>query len=377
VTISSRVWWWIALAVVTVALAVDPWAKWNPVSVDFRTYLAAAQVGLQNGWPLIYDQVLVAARQSRIEVNDIWSQPFISPPVVAWLVAPLTVFPFWVGFGIWAVFNFVALGLAMAWAGVSTGISRWIAVIAALAPWWVAQAITVGQVVPLVAAGMVVAWRLLREEKDIAAGFALSLIFLKPNTAILVPVALLVAGRYRAFVAWLAAGGVIAVIAVSTLGGNGMLAYMNLLLGPLPPGADALTLHGAAGLTGSAGTMVRVLIVGIVLATAFKLRPSPGLVLPVAIVGSLIMSPYLHGSDLCLLAVAAWMIWEERTAPAWRVPLALGWVLASPFLLFVHLSPSLNRWPWVEYALLLALVVAAWRPSALTPTADLRTRATA
>ena len=60
-TISRRAWWWIALAVVTVALAIDPWAKWNPVSVDFRTYLAAARVGLQNGWPLIYDQVLVAA----------------------------------------------------------------------------------------------------------------------------------------------------------------------------------------------------------------------------------------------------------------------------------------------------------------------------
>ena len=114
---------------------------------------------------------------------------------------------------------------------------------------------------------------------------------------------------------------------------------------------------------------------GIVLGTAFKLRASPGLVLPVAIVGSLIMSPYLHGSDLCLLSVAAWILWEERTAPAWRVSLALGWVLGSPFLLPLGLSPSLNRWPWVDYILLVALVVGAWRP--LTGTADLRTRAPA
>jgi hypothetical protein len=375
VTISRRAWWWIGLAVVTVALAIDPWARWNPVSIDFRTYLAAAGVGLQNGWPLIYDQVLVAAGQSRIEITDLWTQPYISPPFVAWLVAPLTLFPYWVGFGIWAVFNFLTLAVALAWAGVSTGISRWIAVIGTLAPWWVMQAVSVGQVVPLVAVGMVVAWRLLREEKDIAAGLILSVIFLKPNTAILVPFALLVAGRYRAFAAWVAAGGVLALIAVMTLGGNGITAYVNLLMGPLPPGADALTLQGAAGLTGTIGSIARVLIVLIVLASAFKLRASPGLVLPIAIVGSLIMSPYLHGSDLCLLSVAAWIIWEERTAPAWRVALAIGWVLGSPFLWPLRLSPSLNRWPWLEYALLLALVVVAWRP--LTGAADLRTRAPA
>jgi hypothetical protein len=375
VTISRRAWWWIALIVVTVALAIDPWARWNPVSIDFRTYLAAGGVGLQNGWPLIYDQVLVAAGQSRIEIKDLWTQPFISPPVVAWLVAPLTLFPYWVAFGIWAVFNFVILAAALVWAGVSTGIGRWIAVIGAISPWWVMQAMSVGQVVPLVAAGVVVAWRLLREEKDIAAGLALSVIFLKPNTAMLVPVALLVAGRYRAFAAWVAAGGVIALVAVITLGGNGISAYVNLLLGPLPPGADSLTLYGAAGLTGIAGSIARVLIVAIVLATAFKLRASPGLVLAVAVVGSLIVSPYLHGSDLCLLSVAAWIVWEERTAPAWRVSLAVGWVLASPFLLPFRLSVSLNRWPWLEYALLVALVVVAWRP--LTRVADLRTRAPA
>ena len=374
-TISRRAWWWIALIVVTVALAIDPWARWNPVSIDFRTYLAAARVGLQNGWPLIYDQVLVAAGQSRIEIKDLWTQPFISPPVVAWLVAPLTLFPYWVGFGIWAVFNFVILAAALAWSGVSTGISRWIAVIGALAPWWVLHAVSVGQVVPVLAAGVVVAWRLLREEKEVAAGLALSVIFLKPNTAMLVPVALLVAGRYRAFAAWVAAGGVIALVAVMTLGGNGISAYVNLLLGPLPPGADSLTLYGAAGLTGIAGSIARAVIVAIVLAAAFKLRASPGLVLPIAVVGSLIISPYLHASDLCLLSVAAWMVWEERTAPAWRVSLAVGWVLASPFLLPLRLSPSLNSWPWLEYALLLALVVVAWRP--LTGAADLRTRAPA
>ena len=367
-------WRWVGLAVVAVALALDLWHDRGYNGADFHTYLAAAIVGLEQGWSHIYDQALVAVEQTQLVSNQP-SQPFISPPTVAWLVTPLTLFPFWTAFAVWAAITFAALGAAFAWSGVSTGTGRWIAVIAALAPWWVIYAVNRGQVVPLVAAGVVVAWRLLREEKDIAAGIALSLIFLKPNTAILAPFALLAAGRYRAFGAWLAAGGVLAVITALTLGSHGMSAYMNELRGPLPSGADWLTLNGAVGATGIAASLLRVLIVGIVLVTAFKLRPSRGLVLPLAIVGSLIVAPYLHASDLCLLSAAAWIVWEERTSPAWRVPLAAGWILASPFLVVAGFSPNLNRWPLLEYILLVALVVLAWRP--LTGMADLRTRAPA
>jgi hypothetical protein len=359
---------------VALALALDLWHDRDHNGADFHTYLAAATVGMAQGWSHIYDQASVAVEQIQL-VPSQPSQPFISPPTVAWLVTPLTLFPFWTAFEVWAAFTFATLAIAFAWSGVSVGTMRWIAVIAALAPWWVLYAVNRGQVVPLVAAGVVVAWRLLREEKDIAAGIALSLIFLKPNTAILAPFALLAAGRYRAFAAWLAAGGVLALITAVTLRSHGMSAYMNELFGPLPSGADWLTLKGAVGATGIVASLLRVLIVGIVLVTAFKLRPSRGLVLPVAIVGSLIVAPYLHASDLCLLSAAAWIVWEERTSPTWRVPLAFGWILASPYLVVAGYSPYLNRWPLLEYGLLLALVVVAWRP--LTGAADLRTPAPA
>jgi hypothetical protein len=371
---SRRTWWWLGLAVVVVALVLDLTHRPERIGIDFHTYVAAANVGIQQGWQYIYDQPLVAIAQKQL-VPSQWAQPFLSPPSVAWLVVPLALLPYSVAYGIWAAFTFVALALALAWSGASTGISRWVAVVAALTPWWVTHAVNVGQVVPLVAAGAVVAWRLLREDRDIAAGIALSLMFLKPNTAILVPFALLVAGRYRAFAAWLAAGLVIFLIAFVLLGTHGLSAYVTQLRAPLPAGADALTLKGALDATGVVAIALRVLVVGVVLATAFRLRSSPGLVVPVGIIGSLIVSPYLHASDLCLLAAAAWMIWEERPLPAWRAPLLAGWILASPFLFQLGLSPSLNRWPLLEYALLLAIVVVAWRP--LTGVADLRTRAPA
>ena len=371
---SRRTWSWIGLGVVVVALAVDIAYPRARTGIDFHTYYAAAVVGLQQGWSHIYDQTLVAAIQ-RQEVPTEWSQPFLSPPTVAWLVTPLTLFNIWVAFGIWAVFTFASFGLALAWSGGSAGLVRWIAVGAALAPWWVLHAVSLGQVVPLVAAGVVLGWRLLRDDRDVAAGIALSLIFLKPNTAILVPLALLVAGRYRAVASWVAMGAVFALIAFLLLGVHGIAAYVNELRAPLPTGADALTLHGAFGVSGVVALAARILIMGAVVAIAFRLRSSSTTVIPVAVVGSLLISPYLHASDLCLLAAAAWIVWEERPTVAWRAALGVGWFLASPYLWFTTHSPGLGRWPLLEVVLLVALGLLAWRP--LTGRADLRTRAPA
>jgi hypothetical protein len=239
----------------------------------------------------------------------------------------------------------------------------------------VLHAVNLGQVVPLVAAGVVLAWRLLRDDHEVWAGIALAAIFLKPNTAILVPVVLLVAGRYRAIAALVAAGALLGVIVALTLGPHGVSGYIAELRAPLPSGADALTLKGAVGADGPVALALRILIIGASVATAFRLRRTRGLVVSIGIVGSLLVSPYLHASDLCLLAVAAWMAWEERPALAWRAPLALGWVLASPFLFVNGLSPGLNRWPWLELILFGGMVVAAWRP--LTGSADSRSRAPA
>ena len=369
-----RGWLILAFAVVALALVLDLLIRNDPIGVDFHTYVAAGQTGLEKGWSHVYDQALVAVEQKELAPKQV-AQPFLSPPTVAFVTAPLARIPYDIAYVVWAVFLFAAFALALVWAGVSRGWGRWIAVVGALAPWWVMHAVNVGQVVPLVAAGTVIAWRLTRERRDLLAGIALAAILLKPNTAILVPFALLFALRYRAFAAWAGASMVVLVAILLTVGTDGMAAYVTQLRGPLPKGADDLTLHGALSATGALATVLRVLIVGAVFAAAYRLRRSPGLVAPLAIIGSLVISPYLHASDLCMLAAAGWMVWEERPTLAWRVPLAFIWVLASPFLYLRGASPHLRQWPWLEIALLLALVIAAWWP--LTAWADSRRRAPA
>jgi hypothetical protein len=364
----------LGFAIVALGLAVDIVNVDFRIGIDFHTYLAAANVGLQQGWSHIYDQGLVAIAQKEL-VPAQRSQPYLSPPTVAYLTAPLSPLPYSIAFLVWAIGTFMAFALALAWAGSGKGLIRWIPVFGALSTWWVMHAVDVGQVVPLVAAGAVVAWRLLRDKHDIAAGVVLATILLKPNTAILAPFALLLAGRVRAFGAWVAASLLIMLGIFVTLGAGGMSAYVEQLMAPLPSGADSLTLHGAFGAGGGVAMILRLLIIGVVFATAYRLRNSPGLALAVGILGSLIIAPYLHGSDLCLLAAAGWMVWQDRPWVGWRVALGLAWVAASPFLYLYGKALPLNRWPWLEIALLVALMLSAWRP--LTAQADLQEQAPA
>ena len=345
-----------------VALALDVLNRYEPIGIDFHTYLAAARVGVERGWSLIYDQNLVGIEQKRL-VPDQIAQPFLSPPTDAWLTAPLIPLPYWFAYWVWAAITLAALVAAMVWASLSKGLERWIIAFAAIAPWWVLHAVNLGQVAPLVAAGAALATRLARERRDLTAGLALSLLYLKPNTALLIPFALLVAGRYRIFASWAAMGLVIAVVAFGLMGSQGVSAYLDQLRGPLPEGANNLTLEGAFGVGGGLATALRAGIVLATLAAAFRLRHSPGLAIAAGAIGSLLVVPYLHASDLCLFSLAAWIVWEERRALRWRVPVAAGWLISTPYVNSTSLALRLNRWTLFEVALLIALIAAAVRPS--------------
>jgi hypothetical protein len=356
----------LAAAVILIAIALNFWNRPEPLGVDFHTYAAAARVGLEQGWSQIYNQAQVAIEQKLLVPGEI-AQPFISPPPVAWLAAALEPLPYLLSFYIWAALMFAAFVGALAWSASNRGGARWIMVAAAISPWWVLVAVHVGQVVPLVAAGMAVGWRLLREERNVAAGLALSLLLLKPNTAFIVPLALLVAGRYRTFFTLSAVGVVLAVVALLTLGGDGVSTYLSQLTGPLPSGANSLTLERALDVGGSVATALRVVIIATVLVAAFWLRRSSGLVLVISILGSLVTVPYLHASDLCLLSVAAWIVWQERPTLVWRVPLAAGWLLATPYAAMIKLAPAQYRWPLFELAFLAGMVLVAWQVERARP----------
>jgi arabinofuranan 3-O-arabinosyltransferase len=325
------------------------------LGVDFHTYLAAALVGLQHGWFEIYDQGLVRAAQGRLVPNQ-FTQPFLSPPVDSWLAVPLTALPYSLALGVWASVLLIALVFALGWSSSYQGPARIAAVAVALTPWWVLLAIYVGQIVPLVAAALLVAWRLVKEDREIAAGLVLSVLALKPNTAVLVPFALLAAGRWRTFLACAAASAVLAGLSLLAVGMDGVNDYLGSL-DRLPGGATALTLGGAFGLSGPAAMAVRAAIVLAALVAAFAQRGRPGMAMAIGAIASLLTAPYLHNSDLCVLVAAGWIVWHE--APVWRAALVAMLLAASPYLLERNLGTPLEGWVRIEAAFLAGLVITA------------------
>ncbi len=348
-------------AIVALALALD-FVHPDIASVDFHTYLAAAVVGLQQGWTHIYDEPAVAAAQHQIAPH-LWSQPFLSTPPVAWLAAPFAALPYPLAYFAFATLTLVALAAALAWSTGYRGAARWIAAAAALVPWWVLHSFHVGQVAPLLAAAVIVAWRLLREERDVAAGLVLVVILFKPNTAALVPVALLLTGRSKSLLAWLGGAAVVGIASVALIGPHGMSAYLSDLSHVSRPelrGAAQLTVASMLGLSPVMSAVVRGAIAVATLATMYRYRREPGMALAAGAVGSLLTTTYLHGSDLCLLLAAGWIAWHERPAPLWRAVLAGVWLLATPFLDGSMFAPPLNRWVVCEVVVLFAFVIDAW-----------------
>jgi len=356
---ARRLWPTLVLVAVLAAIAVDFWHRPQPIGIDFHTYLAAARVGLVQGWSHIYDQGLVAAQQIRLAPNQP-AQPFLSPPPVAWAAAMLADLPFPGAYVTWAILTVCAFGASVAWSVSNGPPGRALGTVVVVGTVWVLQAAYLGQVVLLVAAALLVAWRLLREDHEVAAGLVLVLLVLKPNTAFLVPACLLASARLRAFMTWLLASAAVVALAVVTTGVPALVAYVGQLQHP-PGGTNALTLEAALGLGWPVTLVLRLAIVGVVLGAAWWLRAVPGLVIVLGVIGSLLITPYIHLADLCLLAAAGWIAWRERARLSWRLLLAASWFVASPLVDISGLAPRQNRWPLLEIGWLVALLVAGWR----------------
>jgi hypothetical protein len=207
-----------------------------------------------------------------------------------------------------------------------------------------------GQVALLVGVAVVLAWALLRQGHQVAAGAALSVIFLKPQVAYLVPLALIAWGAWRAAAVSAGVAGVLIILSVLSLGGAGVAEWRSLLSMEgqnldnqiwtpallVGPGFPAFALEAVAG------------ALTLVIAFLSRRRKDPGTAIVAGLVGSLLALPYHHGADsFCLVAaflialnlkpsrlVAAWMgfgaiaaLLEPPTGPLPLLVFAAGWLV--------------------------------------------------
>lgn len=304
---------------------------------DLTFYYAAAKIGLTHGWQSIYDlrlqQDALDALGSRIQIAEL--ARYISPPPVAWLAVPLTLLPFQVAYGVWSALLLAALVWTWYLAAPGTGRLRLVHLAASLAWLPVIYGLQLGQPELFVALGVAACYALLRTDRPVWAGIALGALVLKPQLAVLVPAALLVGGRYKAFGASVVAIGLLALAAVVVVGPAGVSAYeqrLNFAAGV--PVNRELTIAALIGnLTATRVVEAVIAIWSLVLVFRFRKGQVEWLFVP-SLVGGLLASPYLHLDDLLMIGLAAWLYLRTSPQPRWSWAFLLALVIAvegTPF----------------------------------------------
>ncbi|HYM97653.1 MAG TPA: glycosyltransferase family 87 protein [Candidatus Sulfotelmatobacter sp.] len=365
--------WLAASALGSAIVALFGVARWvshfasDPNAEDYRLQLGAARVGLEHGWSHIYDIELQKAASAGIGPIDSM-HVFISPPSVAWVAAPLASLSVSSGYLAWTLINLAAL--VVAWRLVVTGspLARATLLAVALAVWPMHYQFWLGQTVVATLALLAVSWWLLERDHVVLAGIVLALSFgFKPQDALLVPLALLVSGRWKAFAAFAVAGAILFAASAATIGTSGIAAWLNdVTLVRADPHTAPMTYSYLFG----RGALAAGVEVGLGLAAlgfAWHRRERLDLVFALGLAGTTASATYLHEDDIAILVLAAWILLRTRQSVALRVWLLAG-VAAAQLIAIGQALPMLIWEPvWI---VLLGFEPLMTRPEARQPAVE-------
>ena len=325
-----------------------------PMHDDVRLYYVAAEAGLRYGWSTIYDQGALRSVSSSLPAAArlIDEKTYASTPLLAWVFAPMTVFPETVAYVLWVLLSVSALVIAWHISAPYDALAKITLLLLAIGAGPVLLTMYFGQPTLIVLALSATAWWLLVKNRDVEAGVALSLaMFLKPQAVILLPVALLVSRRYRPVVAWAAASAALALLTVLTLGSTGLTEWWHVVRGVQHLPLDTIfTLAGP--LSDRPLTYILWLIQGaMALWIAWARRRELEIVFAAGILGTVATASYFHNSDYCVLVHAGWLV-LRTSPPLWHRLWLLVGVLTMQLLLTPLLAAPQLLWDGAWLAIL-------------------------
>jgi hypothetical protein len=300
----------------------------DPAGNDFRAYYAAAKVGLGSGWSHIYDADLLRAASASFPPNDRSYDSahfFVHPPLLAWLVAPLTAVPEPAAFVLWSVLGLAAFVAAWWVACPFNGLAKITLLLLGLALWSTEESLRFGNpTLPLLAL-IAFAWHQARRDHSAMAGALIALaVMLKPQDVAFVPIALLITGRLRVVV-WTAGwAAMLAIAFLINVGVEGIQGYLNATAlvqsNPIHQYDTLAYVFGVGPVTYAVelGLGVAAMVV------AYLRRTEIDTVFALGLLGSVMASIHLHQPDYVLDVLAAWLVLRTAPSVAHRAWLGVG-----------------------------------------------------
>jgi alpha-1,2-mannosyltransferase len=338
----------------------------RPIGTDFVSFWTVSRALLGGRQHLVYDPAALAALERAALAGAVPFYAWQYPPPALLIVLPLALLPY-----LWALSAWLALGLvgylSALWRIVPRPLTLW----AGLAFPAVLIELLHGQNAFLTTA--LFAWGLLLlRTRPAAAGVLLGVLSFKPQLALLLPVALVAGGHWRALAA--AAAGALALVGLTVLlWGGGIwadflasLPFARLILETgLVPYYKLQSPFAAMRLAGGSVTAAYAVQAPVTVAAAAIVartwrRPAdPALQNALLLVATLLATPFLLDYDLLLLAPAiAWVAELEIRDGAlpWERT-ALAAASATPlFARALAAATLLQPTPFVLAALLAALL---------------------
>ncbi|TMC53641.1 MAG: DUF2029 domain-containing protein [Chloroflexi bacterium] len=293
----------------------------GPIHEDVRMTYVAAQAGLRYGWASIYDEATLRSLSAAFPAGARLIDPlytYLNPPLLAWLFAPLTAFSEPVAYALWTLVSLVALVLAWRIAAPYSGLAKITLLLLAAGLWPVLLAFYFGQPTMLLLLLMAGAWWLVTHDRPLAAGAVLAVAtFLKPQDIILIPIVLLVSGRYRPVVGWLIGCAVLGVATLAALQPSGLAIWFQALQhGQASPAHVEYTLAHFFGL-GPLTYLLWTVQCAAAIAVAWWRRADPEMVFVAGILGTAAVAFHFHELDYSILLLAAWLF-LRTSPPVWQ-----------------------------------------------------------
>ena len=323
----------IAAFVVLPALLGIGYYHINVQKSDFLLYYRDARVGWVYGWSQLYNLADFDAITRQLPIHN--SDPnagSLALPLLSWLVAPFALLPPSIGYAAWFVFLTAIAALAWKMAAPVIPFGQWghLALAALFLP--LVFGMTLGSAVVLALAAVAACWWLMQQNRPIIAGLVLSLTLVRPQVAWLIPVCLLLAGFGRVFIGYLAGAAAVAKATVLTIPMASLVAYAHTI--------GSVGQHPASWQVAAELTVLNLrpwpvaLILGIAIAAlaltvsvlSRRSQEPDAIAMIAGILGSLLLTPYLHLQDLALLLPALWL--GLRWLPSRWWPLAVFPVVA-------------------------------------------------